>query len=142
MIPPTTSLDPKKPIEATTITESIGNGLTFSGSNGRGHKLAKAILDEIAGKRFIPIKNNFYTILAQCPDSSYVTLVSTNPKKDLEAINKGERLRYKNLPVELVYQRAHNNKKDADIVREIISKYKLPQKDKLIRAFERQFSSG
>jgi len=140
LTPSVTTPAPEKPVEVT--AKSIISTPTHSGNNGRGSKLSKTLLDEIAGRKTIPLKNNFYTILAQCPDSSYATLVSTNPKKDLETINKGGRLRYRRLPVEFVYLRAHNNRKDADIVRDIISKYKLPQKEKLVAAYERQIFSN
>lgn len=129
-------IDPVESSDATPVKAELATDPMGMGS--RWKQLSKAILQEIAGKKPIPVKNNYYAVLAQSPDSSYSTFISTNPKKDFEVINRGERTRFKNLPMELVYLRAHNNEKDAVITREIISKYKLPQKDKLVKVFEQQ----
>lgn len=81
----------------------------------------------------------YYVYVGQLSDGVFITGVTTDLRKDFEAINSGQSSRIRTLPMEIVYYHIEQNKKDALIAKANIMSMTPFQKEILVGDFEKKF---
>jgi predicted GIY-YIG superfamily endonuclease len=104
-------------------------------------ELTETLIGELQAKREIPVEGTWLTYIAERSNDSYTCGVTRDLTEEARALNQAGYGKLNNLPVDIVYFRAESDKDGALRVRDILSKYKREQKDRLIKVFEKQYFS-
>jgi putative endonuclease len=101
-------------------------------------KYNAALTQELNGKKPIPTKGPYFCYIGQCSDESYVCGVTKDIRKETALINNGGAPKSGKLPIEIIYYRTEKELSGARMARDILSKYKREQKERLVGMFEKQ----